>query len=321
MVRCSKTGNVRLKVVEGTGYVEGVVHCASIHGCAVCSAKIRRGRAEVYSASAAKWLADGNTLIMVTLTFPHDMGMALAPLWDLVSDGVGRLTSSVRWRELRDELGGMWYRRAIEQTYGAHGWHPHAHLLVYIWGDAGAEGLAKVDNHFRTQWAHWVTSKGYRLPHGVHGVKVEACHSGGDAATYIVKTQDGRGVGNELVRSDMKTGRGESMTPFEILRQAGNGDKAMLVLWWEFEQASKGRRAVTQSQGLAEVLGENEVTDQELADEDAGGDDVAELDGDAWTAAVWKGLEAPVFEAVPFGLAVINEVLGRNGCGLAYLPP
>ena len=43
VVRCSDDGKVRLKVADGTGYVEGVVHCGSVHGCPVCAAVIRLG--------------------------------------------------------------------------------------------------------------------------------------------------------------------------------------------------------------------------------------------------------------------------------------
>jgi hypothetical protein len=318
--------NVRLRVVDGTGYAEGVVHCGSIHGCAVCAAKIRGRRSEIYGASAGRWLDAGNTLIMVTLTFPHDMGMRLDPLWDLVSDGAGRVTSSVRWRKLKLELGGeVWYRRAIEQTYGDNGWHPHCHMLIYIRGDGGdgAVVLQKIEAHFKAEWAKWITGQGYRLPSNEHGVKVEACHSGGEAGEYIVKTQEGRGVGNEIVRADLKTGRKNSRTPFELLRDfSRTGDKSLLVLWWEFEQASKGRRAITQSQGLGAVLGETEVTDQELADEEAGGIDAAELPGETWAQVCARELEAQVFEAAAAGgLAAVNDVLAANGCGLAHAPP
>jgi hypothetical protein len=315
-------GDVRIKVLEGTGYAEGVVHCGSVWGCAVCAAKIRHGRAEIYAASAARWLAEGNTLLMVTFTFPHDMGMDLDPLWDLVSEGMSHLTSTIAWRKLKDRLGEVYYRRAVEQTFGEHGWHPHCHMLVYVRGGDTTAATVAVDQYFSAAWAKWVTDHGYRVPSGQNGVVVTPCNTGGDAGAYIVKTQDGRGVGNELARGDLKKGRNGGRTPFEILREAGTGDKRMLGLWWEFEQASKGRRLITQSQGLAAVLGEDEVTDQELADEEAGGVDVAEFDGELWAGVCARGLEAPVFEAAAAGgLRAVNRVLAGHGLGLAHAPP
>jgi hypothetical protein len=326
-VRISESGNVRLKLVGNTGYAEGVVHCGSIWGCAVCAAKIRNGRAQIYGESAARWIAAGNTIMMITLTAPHSAGMALDPFWDLISKGVSRLTSSAGWRDLKAELGGeVYYRRAIEVTHGSNGWHVHCHLLIYIRGDAGAAGLAAVDAYFRHCWPKWITSqddpatgKPRKVPNR-HGVDVKPCHAGDSAAEYIVKTQDGGGVGNELIRADLKTGRSSGRTPFEILGSADHGVKRDLALWWEWEQASQGRRAITQSQGLADVLGENDLTDQELADEEAGGEAVADVPGESWDQVIRQQIEAEVFEAARGGLGAVNAVLARHGIGLAYVP-
>lgn len=331
----SPSGHIQLRVgtsAEGGrfGYVEGVVHCASISSCPVCAAKIRNARTVIYSESAARWLADGNTLLMITLTFPHYAGMSLAPMWDMVSGGASHLTSSQRWRDLRKAFGGqMWYRRALEQTYGVNGWHPHCHMLVYIRGDVGAEGLVLVHEHFRSEWVKWVTSKGYGLPSGAHGVKIDVCASGADAGSYIVKTQDGHSVGAELTRGDLKSGKG-SWAPFDILRAyrhaEDQGDVAeaesLRLLWREFEEAAKGRRIITESRGLKGVLGEDEVSDQELADEEvADHEDIGEITGATWRQVCERELEAPVFEALASGgLDRVNLILDSAGLDLAYPP-
>jgi hypothetical protein len=332
----SPSGHIQLRVgtsEEGGrfGYVEGVVHCGSISSCPVCAAKIRNARTVIYSESAARWLADGNSLLMVTLTFPHYAGMPLAPMWDMVSKGASHLTSSQRWRDLRKEQfgGEIWYRRALEQTYGANGWHPHCHMLLYIRGNVGAKGLVAVNQHFRSEWVKWVTSKGYGLPSGSHGVKIDVCASGTDAGSYIVKTQDGHSVGAELTRGDLKSGKG-SWAPFDILRaysraeDQGEADEAeaLRVLWREFEEAAKGRRIITESRGLKTVLGEDEVTDQELADEEvANHEDIGEIAGATWRRVCERELEAPVFEAlVRGGLDAVNLILDSAGLDLAYPP-
>jgi hypothetical protein len=265
--------------------------------------------------------------MMVTLTAPHSTGMALGPFWTLISKGVSRLTSSAGWRDLKDDLGGeVYYRRAIEVTHGQNGWHVHCHMLIYIRGDAGAAGIAAADAYFRKWWPKWITSqddpvtgKPYKVPNR-HGVDVKPCHVGDSAAEYLVKVQDGAGVGNELVRADLKTGRSSGRTPFEILATADHGVKRDLALWWEWEVASQGRRAITQSQGLADVLGENDLTDQELADEDAGGEAVCDVPGQSWDQVIRQELEAEVFEAVRGGLGAVNAVLAGHGIGLAYVP-
>ena len=331
----SPSGHIQLRVgtsEEGGrfGYAEGVVHCGSISSCPVCAAKIRNARTVIYSESAARWLADGNSLLMVTLTFPHYAGMPLAPMWDMVSKGASHLTSSQRWRDLRKAFGGqIWYRRALEQTYGVNGWHPHCHMLIYIRGELGGRGLADVHRHFTEEWARWVTRNGYGLPSGVHGVKVEACASGPDAGSYIVKSQDGHPVGAELTRGDLKSGK-KSWTPFDILRayrraeDAGDVGEAdeLRALWREFEQAAKGRRIITESRGLKKVLGEDDVTDQELADEEVRDhEDIGEITGATWRQVCERELEAPVFEAlVTGGLDRVNLILDSAGLDLAYPP-
>lgn len=369
VVRCAPDGHIRIKVADGTGYVEGVVHCGSVHGCPVCGAKIRTARSLIYAESAKRWLDAGHWVYMVTLTFPHYMGDDLAEMWDLVSEGTGYLTSNRAWGRLRSGLGcrprpprvfavdskgtvrktrrwdecDIGYRRVIECTWGCeNSWHPHCHMLVYLRNTEatsrldGARRLALIAGHFRDEWPKWVTGHGFRLPSGKHGVKVEECYSAADAAGYLVKTQDGHGVGLELARGDLKKGRKDSLTPFEIADRAGDGEEQFLRLWWTWEKASKGRKMTAESQGLADMLGEAEVTDQELADEEAGGDEVAAVTGPTWANvcahrcgdaarnpdAVRNGLEAAVFEAAAAGgLAAVNEVLAAHGCGRAYVPP
>ena len=330
---------------------------------------IRAKRSRIYGESAGRWLSAGHFVYMVTLTFPHYMGDDLADMWDLVSDGTGYLTSNRAWGRLKSDLGcrprppyvfavdskgvarktRLWagcdigYRRVVECTWGCeNSWHPHCHMLIYLRNTEAtsrldsAQRLFLIDKHFRDTWPKWVTDHGFRLPSGKHGVKVEECYRAQDAAEYLVKTQDGRGVGMELARGDLKKGRRDSLTPFEIADRAGDGEEQFLRLWWTWEQASKGRKMTTESQGLADMLGEVEVSDQELADEEAGGADVAAMSGSTWTNAcahrcadaarnpdaVRNGLESAVFEAaVAGGLAAVREVLAAHGCGYAYVPP
>ena len=319
VVRCSQDGLVRLKVADGVGYAEGVVHCGSVHGCPVCAAVIRTKRSRIYAESAERWLKAGHFVYMVTLTFPHYMGDDLGEMWDLVSDGTGYLTSNRAWGRLKSDLGcrprppvrvrggqqgrrqqdrkwdacDIGYRRVVECTWGCeNSWHPHCHMLVYLRNTEavtsrldGARRLFLIDQHFRDTWPRWVTQHGFSLPSGKHGVKVEECYRAAEAAEYLVKTQDGHDVGMELARADLKKGKKDSLTPFEIAERAGDGEEQFLKLWWTWEKASKGRKMTSESQGLAGMLGETEVTDQELADEEAGGDEVAVMTGQAWADA------------------------------------
>jgi hypothetical protein len=79
-----------------------------------------------------------------------------------------------------------------------------------------------------------------------HGVRFDVVTTGETAGAYICKLQDGRGVGSEVARGDLKSGRLGSVTPFEILDYfERTGDAAAADLWAEWEQATHGRRALT----------------------------------------------------------------------------
>jgi len=295
----------------------------------VCSAKIRNGRAEEISAAAASWDAAGNTVVMLTLTFPHDMSMRLAATLPLLADGFRAVISGRAWLRVRKHLGIAGTIRSVEVTSGTAGWHPHAHCLLMLRGELQAEGLAELALYIRARWSRWITSQGYRLPHQVHGADLMICRSAEEAGLYMAKTQDGRSTGNEMARADMKQGREGSRTPLEILddfRWTGNaGD---LALWHEYESATKGHQCITWSKGLREIIADEtgwqaeEMTDDELAGVEIGGEDVAIIPAEVWNGIVKiPGLDAAVLGACERGgLAAMNKLLARHGLG-PCLPP
>ena len=111
-------------------------------------------------------------------------------------------------------------------------------------------------------------------------VKIDVCTSAAEAGLYIAKTQDGHSPGNELARSDLKTGKAGHRTTFEILGEiADTGDLEWLSLWHEYEKVTKRHQAITWSKGLRKLLLglEPERSDEELAAEEVGGELVVEL--------------------------------------------
>jgi len=330
-------GNVRVRSKQETGaaqlpptpptsvaHYSGLQSCGSVWACPVCSAKIRNSRAQEISAAAGRWDAAGNTVVMVTLTFPHDVGMRLAPLLVLIADGFRSVISGRPWLRVKKHLGIVGSIRSVEVTHGAAGWHPHLHVLMFARGQLEAEGLAELVLHVRGRWARWITGQGYRLPHEIHGADLMICRSAEEAGAYMAKTQDGRAVGNEIARGDMKLGRAGSRTPLEVLDHfRWCGDAEDLDLWHEYETATKGHQAITWSKGLRALLGcEDEASDEELAAEEVGGDDVAVIPAEVWSAVVAiPGLDAALLGACERGgLAAMNKLLARHGLGPA-LPP
>jgi len=307
----------------GVAHYAGLTTCGSIWACPVCSGKIRNTRATEISGATAAWDRAGNGVYMITFTAPHDMGMKLRPLISAIADGFRTVISGRAWITLRKRLGIVGTIRAMEVTYGEHGWHPHLHVLVYISGHPDARQLADLTVYVRQRWARFIVNAGYRMPHGQHGVNVIRCASAEEAGQYIAKTQDGQAVGNEMARADLKQGRAGGRTPFEILDDfRWTGDADDLAVWREYERATKGRQAITWSKGLRKILAVTERTDEEIAAEEIGGEDLAVIHGDDWRNIVQvPGLAALILDRIERGgLAAVNELLDRYHVGQAREP-
>jgi hypothetical protein len=312
------TGDVQVKVADGIGHFAGLVTCGSVWACPVCSAKILNRRAQEISRGAARWHQLGNSVYMTTLTMAHNDGMPLAALMKAIAAGFSAVIRGRPWLRLKKQLGIVGTIRSVEVTHGVNGWHPHLHTLTFLTGDPGADGLAVFVTHMREKWRRYITGAGYRPPDDLHGVKVDRCASAADAGAYIAKTQDGRAVGNEVARGDLKRGRAGHRTPLEILECfRWTGDLADLALWREYERATYRHQRITWSKGLRALLlpDEDEQTDEEIAAEDVGGEVVAVIEADAWRSVVSvPGLPAALLDAVERGgLPKLKAVLACHG--------
>jgi hypothetical protein len=282
----------------------------------VCSAKIRSTRAEEISSAAARWDLAGNSVYMVTLTAPHDLGMKLSALLPVIADGFRSVISGRAWLRVKARAHVVGTIRSVEITHGMNGWHPHLHVLVFIEGAPGADGLAALGAHVRARWEAFITGAGYRPPDELHGVVIDRCTSAAEAGAYIAKMQDGRAPGNELARGDLKQGRNGHRTPLEILDGfRWTGDFADLALWHEYERATKGHQAITWSKGLRKLLAAPERTDEEIAAEEIGGDLVTIIEGSAWRSIVAvPGLPGFLLdEAERGGAGAVAATLARHG--------
>lgn len=288
----------------GVSHYAGLETCGSIWACPVCSAKIRNTRAQQIATAAGNWHRAGNSVLMVTFTAPHDLGMPLADLLPVIAKSFSSVIAGRPWLRLKAQVPIVGQIRSVEVTHGANGWHPHLHVLVFITGQLDAAQLAAVGIHVRSKWSSFITRAGYRPPSELHGVKIDVCTSAAEAGLYIAKTQDGRSPGNELARSDLKSGKAGHRTPFEILGEvADTGDLAGLPLWHEYERATKGHQAITWSTGLRRLLGAlPERSNEEVAAEEVGGDLVMEISKPAWREITRTlGLETRLLEAFERG--------------------
>jgi hypothetical protein len=92
-----------------------------------------------------------------------------------------------------------------------------------------------------------------------------------------------------------------------------NGLADDLALWHEWERASSGRRAVTWSVGLKDRLGVHEVDDQELAEEDHGGETELVLEMPTWKALVGARLTLDLLEVAETAPGAAEAWLDARG--------
>jgi hypothetical protein len=260
-------------------HYSGTERCASIWCCPVCSAVIRAERAAEVQEAVGVWLRGHNSLAFVTLTLRHRRGDPLAVTFDAALKAWRGLLSGRAWVEFRERFGVEGYVRSVEVTYGSNGWHPHVHVLFFVREPLSEADLREWEDTLYERWASLVVDHGARLPSRLRAVDVRAAgDDGAVAAQYLTKVQEHVSterakIGSEMARFDFKTGRGQSLMPFELLddrarEEADDDNDAGRRLWTEFYRVTKGRRAITWSVGLRDALDLGaERGDQQIVDD------------------------------------------------------
>lgn len=306
-----------------------VQHCGSVWACSVCSATISAHRQSDIERALTAWYSgaateygDWGRVALVTLTMRHRKGQSLASLWDALAESWNLAASGAGWAA--DQLahgelvfGAVYKRgskkglprvkgsipviRVVEVTEGANGWHVHVHALLLLPSSATDETVAALGASMWARWLGALEARGLDCDRA-HGVDARLFHGDPSAALGQYFTKATYQGSMEVARGDMKSARHGNRTPFALLADiVTRGDADDLDTWHEFERASKGRRQIAWSHGLrARLLPVEEVvelTDAEILERDAGGDDVAEINGDLWAAIVRRRADYKVLRA------------------------
>lgn len=255
------------------GYA-GIERCGSIWCCPSCSAVIRAGRAREIEQAVSAHQATGGSVVFFTGTLRHHQGDQLEVTMDAILEGWRKLTAGRPWKRIKEKYQVSGYIRSIEVTLGRHSWHPHAHVLLFLDGDISPDEVEALRPKLYDLWARSVERAGGKRP-TERGLDLQKLDSDGKLlARYLSKVQDEKkrqtwSAGAEMTRSDVKRGRGSSITPFQLLDGdlEGYTEEQRARLWREFYQVSKGRRAITWSRGLKARCLIGEVTDEDLLDQ------------------------------------------------------
>lgn len=251
---------VTVERIADSGRTEfnGVLTCDSRWHCPICAAKITEGdRVELQQAMVC-WKQRGGAHYLLTFTFPHSLALQLTEGVDKMQDAQRRLKGTRAYKAIMDAAGAVGAVKALEVTYGANGWHPHVHMIVFA--NAGAEAVLE---GVRDLWAAAVEKVGLGRVNE-HGFDLR----GGDfAADYVAKfgkepsdtTRAAAGAwwtaAHELTKGHTKqTQRLKGATPFTLLRWYREGDSQAGALFVEYAHAFKGRAQLYWSPGLRKKI-------------------------------------------------------------------
>jgi hypothetical protein len=169
------------------------------------------------------------------------------------------------------------------------GWHPHLHVIQCLSPglniSAYSAGLAKA-------WLPSVASQGFSAT-ARRGVDVRG--TWGDVEKYVTKLGRTWGAEDEIAKANTKRGRGDSMSPMDLLRSVAlTGDEAHANLFREFALTMKGTHQLQWSRGFKKLAGVEERTDADLAvlEEDQAAYWFAGFSNSDWQAIYFCGPEA-----------------------------
>ncbi|MFD8417536.1 hypothetical protein ACFV2Q_38385 [Streptomyces sp. NPDC059650] len=257
-------------------------------------------------------------------------------------DGQGRpVGPATVWQQgFRERWGIVGTTRTIEITWGANGWHSHAHVLIWT-EDPATDALAEaIEEELYARWAQRCTAVGLPTPARGEirekdgkrvgkGVDVTAAtRENADAlGRYVVKLQEGGSLAMEMTRSDLKVARGQKgKTALELAAYAAAGNEEALALWHEFEFATRGVQCLTWSRGLRERLAPlvelDEREDDEIPDEEVAETPEAPsllIARDAWWRAIVPvyGARADILHAAEVG-GLAGAIAVLDGLGLVH---
>ena len=256
----SKSGGVDMVSTSYPGtnsdrvHYEGLQTCGSVWACPCCGARISETRRDEMNKLLSWARSQGYRVMMLTLTARHGRDDDLAELLDRMKDAKQRWARHRSYRRIKIRMIGS--VTATEVTGGgAHGWHPHFHVIVIMEGDEDMTPLQDA----------WLASlRGAGLDGTGSGWDVR---SGDDTGRYVAKW----GAAEELTLSRHKKGKGRTgRTPAQLLAAScDEGDKVAGGLWAEYARVFHGRRQLVWSQGLKALAGVDEVDDEKAAQDEA----------------------------------------------------
>ena len=258
-IDASECVSVRYNERTSQAHYSNVQRCGSVWLCPVCAAQISEGRRQELKTALARWTGFRNngSVYLLTLTNPHHHGDNLKMLLEGQKKALKYFWSDRKPKEEFKRLGKVGHIISTEVTHGKNGWHPHYHILLFFKKDIDIKKLAAF---MAPVWQNCCKKSGLKIPSIQNGVDIRG---GKYADKYVSKW----GLADEVTKGHIKQGRQGNHTPWDLLKLSEDGCDKSGVLFKVFAVAFKGKRQLSWSKGLKDLLLVKEVTDESLATE------------------------------------------------------
>lgn len=329
---CPNSGGVKIARRGERVHYSGLQTCGSVWACPVCSARIQAERADELLLTIEGARARGLKVALLTLTMRHRNHHRLRTLWDALSKAwQAAITTDRAVRKAREAVRVVGWVRRVEATHGQNGWHLHVHGLLFY---EDGERLNDLRDAIWTGWLRRLTAQGLDAveERGIALTELDLERPREQISGYLNKStyeQTSGSAARELSGQIGKVGRNGNRAPFDVLADlVREGLAPDLAIWSEWEEASKGRRALTWSKGIRQqLLTAKERTDEEIAaDNDGDQVEVAEIGSLLWTEIVDRRIEVQLLEAVERvapddGYEAAAAFLQQHGLAAPLRPP
>lgn len=307
---------VKYSLLRKRSFFGNLQTCGSVWSCPICAQKISESRRNtlitlvdrhLFLKSSINPKLPHRGVYLITRTVPHTVNQPAKLLMQQMAKAESKYKSGAPWKRLVEKFGIIGSVRSVEVTYGANGWHPHIHELVFteealLVKDKKKYPLERDDlddlkEDLYKRWKSAAVRGGFAEPSFENGVDVK---DGTYATRYVSKW----GIESELTKWHLKKGY-KSFGPFDFLRIAQDGGPLALTaraLFIEYSEAFKGVRQLHPTPGLYALYDlnvEEEKTDEELAQgNEEGARLLASLTENEWKCILREGLRGPLLAAV-----------------------
>ena len=262
---------------KNKAFFGGVMQCASVWTCPVCSAKINERKASDMRVAFNQAPELGYKVSLMTFTAPHAAADTIKDLSSKMRESIvsfWRERQIAKWKKNKGVIGNI---RAFEVRYGDNGWHPHFHLIVF-----SKEAIFDDKDILLDKWQRVCMRHGLDKPNE-YGLDIQDGSKAGDyickfgSDGEVLKRFDGENVtwdaADEMTKGHAKKGKKGSLGPWDLLRcldeaKTEKEKKKYHGLFLHYARAFKGVAQLKWSRGLRKVFElDKEKTDEELINE------------------------------------------------------